>query len=109
MVIGLRVVLPKLYSLSPITITYRHEFRRKVPQWKRILLSLRDYNDNEKESIGAISNEENHQNVDVFTMANVQNSIFAQRQKTQLKKKKKKKAKKLKKKERKKEKIGFAL
>ena len=34
-------------------------------------------NGNEKENIGAISNEENQQNVDVFTMANAQNYILA--------------------------------
>ena len=36
-------------------------------------------NDNEKENIGAISNEENQQYIDVFTMANVQNYILGQR------------------------------
>ena len=36
-------------------------------------------NDNEKENIGAISNEENQQYVDVFTLANVQNYILGQR------------------------------
>ena len=30
--------------------------------------------------IGAIGNEENQQNIDVFTMANVQNYILAQRE-----------------------------
>ena len=44
-------------------------------------------NGNEKENISVISNEENQQNVDVFTTANVQNYILAQR-KTQLKNKK---------------------
>ena len=46
-------------------------------------------NDNEKENIGAISNEENQQNVDFFTMANVQNYILAQRAESTVKKKKK--------------------
>ena len=36
-------------------------------------------NDNEKENIGAISKEENQQNVDVFTVADVQNYILTQR------------------------------
>lgn len=36
-------------------------------------------NENEKENIGAISNDENQQIVDVFTMANVQNYILTQR------------------------------
>ena len=43
-------------------------------------------NDNEKESIGAISNEENQQNVDVLTMANVQNYILVQRAENTVKK-----------------------
>ena len=30
-------------------------------------------NDNKKENTGAVSNEENQQNVDIFTLANVQN------------------------------------
>ena len=34
-------------------------------------------NDNEKENIGAISNAESQQNVNVFTMTNVQNYILA--------------------------------
>ena len=36
-------------------------------------------NDNEKENICAISNEENQQNVNIFAMANVQNYILSQR------------------------------
>ena len=44
-------------------------------------------NDNEKENIGAISNEENQQNVDAFTTANVQNYILAQRAENTVKKK----------------------
>ena len=36
-------------------------------------------NESEKENIGAINNEENQQNVEVFTMANVQNYILTQR------------------------------
>ena len=40
-------------------------------------------NENEKENIGAISNEENQQNVEVFTMANVQNYILTHERKTQ--------------------------
>ena len=42
--------------------------------------------DNEKENIGAISNEENQQNVDAFTAANVQNYILAQRAENTVKK-----------------------
>ena len=36
-------------------------------------------NNSEKENIGAISKEENQQNVDVFTMANAQSYLLAQR------------------------------
>jgi len=36
-------------------------------------------NDSEKENIGFISKEENQQNVDVFTMANAQSYLLAQR------------------------------
>ena len=36
-------------------------------------------NNNEKENVGVISNEENQQNIDVFRMGNVQNYILAQR------------------------------
>ena len=36
-------------------------------------------NENENEDIGAISNEENQQNVDVFTMARVKINFLAQR------------------------------
>ena len=59
-------------------------------------------NDNEKENIGAISNEENQQNVDFFTMANVQNYILAQRAESTVKKRKERKKKK-----RRKEKLAY--
>ena len=48
-------------------------------EWKRILSSDEITNDNEEENIGAI-NKENQQNVNVFTMTNMQNYILAQRE-----------------------------
>ena len=54
-------------------LTYRHKLRRK-----RVLSSR--WGDMKKiKNIGAIGNEENQQNVDVLTMANVQSYILAQR------------------------------
>ena len=45
-------------------------------------------NDNEKGNMGAINNQEDQQNVDVFTMVNVQKYILAQRAENTVKKKK---------------------
>ena len=60
-------------------------------------------NDNEKESMGAISNGENQQNVDVFMMANVQNYILAQPAENTVKKRKEERKRERKKKKKKKE------
>ena len=51
-------------------------------------------NDNEKESMGAISNGENQQNVDVFMMANVQNYIAKRKERKEERKRERKKKKK---------------
>ena len=56
-------------------LTYRHGYHNESEFYYPHKMT----NENEKENIGAISNEENQQNVEVFTMANVQNYILTQR------------------------------